>query len=112
MILFHGTSTAGITGAIRTRQYRHAVKPCFCTSASFKEASLFASRKVTLEEMKQGKYGLVYEFEFSGKQSDIEKVSDNVMRDEQEVAVFKPSKLKLLAVHSFEGNSWVRKPKQ
>lgn len=105
MNVFHGTGHYALDSIMREglikRRHSHISKPCACTSLDFRVAQLFAVRKTPSEDFMAGKItGIVLEFEVNGRLGkDYQPVRDlRSLQEEQEIAVFSPRCLRLLAV--------------
>ncbi len=114
MIVFHGTGHYAFEAisqrGLLKRHHSHVPKPCACTSLDIEIAKLFAVRKSTAEDFMAGKLsGIVLEFELSGRVGrDYLPVCDyRSLQTENEIAVFSPRRLQLLAVWRHE-QDWQR----
>jgi len=122
VILYHGTSyynlESFLTTAPRVGIRSYTRKPSFCTSRSFREASLFAFRKLSIGDFESRNFdraGVVLEFDGSRlSNEDYEDTRDPhaSLRSEQEVAVFAPKKLELIAFWKFDSVRWIRNLQQ
>lgn len=114
MKLYHGTGVYNLDSFIREGiklKHRNDFKrPSFCASLSLKEAEFFALRKTPANDLK--KTGVVLEFEtkgmVEGESEDFIRYRDRVLRDEQEIVIFNPKKLVLVAYHRFTSEGWKR----
>lgn len=110
--LYHGTGIYNLDSFIREGiklEHRNGFRrPSFCTSLSLKEAGFFALRKTPASDL--SKTGVVLEFEAKEmvEGEDFIHYRDRVLRDEQEVVVFNPKKLVLVAYYIFSHRGWER----
>ena len=83
-------------------------RPSFCASLSLREAEFFALRKTPANDLRNT--GIVLEFESEGmiEGEDYLHYRDRALRDEQEVVVFSPKKLALVAYHRLTLSGWER----
>ena len=112
MKVWHGTGGYALNGLLAEKpikKHRNYVsKPCFSTTLSFDIATLFAVRKTTIDEFKNGIIsGVVIEYELGGSEDkDFKRVTDSCLQDEQEVAVFSVNRLVPIAVWRNLGGQW------
>lgn len=116
MKLYHGTADYSLDSFIKDgpvaypRHYLPRSKKAFCTSLNFDEAAVFAFRKTPSSD--PTKIGIVIEFDGSNlKTQDYIRASDSrAIRDEKEIAVTSPRKLKIKAYHKYntDTNHWDR----
>lgn len=112
--VFHGTACNYIDlfrkEGPRVSGQRHLPKWAFCTSTDFKEAERFAIRHTPANDL--NKPGIVIEFDASlCSPKQYKHVKDvATMYDEKEVAFFKTSGLRIVAVWWLRSDGWVRVP--
>lgn len=117
MIVYHGTGVCHLDGLLtsaprRTPRSYLKSRQAFSTTTDFKIAALFAFRRSPISALHDEKdYGVVLEYEISSPEGKdwVRAKESGVLQDEQEIAVFRVSALKLKAVHCMENSDWVRR---
>lgn len=111
--LYHGTAAYNldsfVRGGVKLRHRNGFKRPSFCASLSLEEAGLFALRKTPANDLT--KTGIVLEFEAGRMVEGVDFIhyQDRVLRDEQEVVIFTPKKLSLVAFYVFTDLGWQRR---
>ena len=118
MILYHGTGRENLksfqSSIPQVGPRRYTKRPSFCATLSLSEAKLFALRKITIGDFQRGDFsraGVVLIFDGQHLQKgDFDAVVDPraSLRDEKEIAVYVPEKIRLLGYWTYEQERWVK----